>query len=135
MSDPNAVVPVPSAGVPAGWYPQEGQQRYWDGAAWTDHYAPLVAAVAAPAATTTLAAGWYDDGSGRQRWWDGNAWTSHFAPATTGAPAGRTANGMSVSYVRPQTGHSLVKHLLLGWLILYIDVIYISVSPNHYWHA
>lgn len=37
---------------PAGWYPdttQPGQQRYWDGAAWTDHMAPL--ATAAPVAT------------------------------------------------------------------------------------
>jgi hypothetical protein len=25
-----------------GWYPsQNGQQRYWDGTAWTEHYAPL----------------------------------------------------------------------------------------------
>lgn len=40
-----------------------------------------------------------------------------------------------VSYVRNQTGHSLIKHLLLGWLVGYLNVIYISVSPNHYWHA
>ncbi len=27
--------------VPAGWYPTpDGQQRYWDGAAWTEHIAP-----------------------------------------------------------------------------------------------
>ena len=27
--------------TPAGWYPQEdGRQRYWDGAAWTEHFAP-----------------------------------------------------------------------------------------------
>ncbi|WP_051750421.1 Ltp family lipoprotein [Phycicoccus jejuensis] len=26
---------------PAGWYPQEdGRQRYWDGAQWTEHFAP-----------------------------------------------------------------------------------------------
>ena len=26
----------------AGWYPsQNGQQRYWDGTAWTEHYAPV----------------------------------------------------------------------------------------------
>jgi hypothetical protein len=25
-----------------GWYPsQNGQQRYWDGTAWTEHYAPV----------------------------------------------------------------------------------------------
>jgi hypothetical protein len=29
--------------TPAGWYPDpsgSGQQRYWDGSAWTEHYAP-----------------------------------------------------------------------------------------------
>lgn len=29
--------------TPAGWYPdpqQQGQLRYWDGAAWTEHLAP-----------------------------------------------------------------------------------------------
>ncbi|GAB3439054.1 hypothetical protein GCM10027517_12010 [Phycicoccus ginsengisoli] len=27
--------------APAGWYPQEdGRQRYWDGSAWTEHFAP-----------------------------------------------------------------------------------------------
>ena len=26
---------------PAGWYPQpDGQQRYWDGELWTDHFGP-----------------------------------------------------------------------------------------------
>jgi hypothetical protein len=29
------------SGAPADWYPQEdGQLRYWDGAAWTEHFAP-----------------------------------------------------------------------------------------------
>jgi hypothetical protein len=46
----------------------------------------------------------------------------------------RTANGMPVSYVRQQKGHSLIKHLLLGGLICWFNVIYISASPNHYWH-
>ena len=42
--------------VPAGWYPDpngEGQ-RYWDGAAWTEHTAPAAAA-ASPAAEGTSA--------------------------------------------------------------------------------
>ena len=31
--------------TPAGWYPQDdGQQRYWDGAQWTEHFAPRAAA-------------------------------------------------------------------------------------------
>lgn len=39
--------------TPPGWYPDTqnpGQQRYWDGAQWTDNFAPLVTApVVAPA--------------------------------------------------------------------------------------
>jgi hypothetical protein len=38
-------------------------------------------------------------------------------------------------YVRQQKGHSLTLHLLLGAFVLWINVIYISASPNHYWHA
>ena len=36
--------------TPAGWYPQpDGQQRYWDGQQWTEHFAPGI-----PAETTSL---------------------------------------------------------------------------------
>lgn len=38
-------------------------------------------------------------------------------------------------YVRQQKGHSLILHLLFGWVLLYIPAIYISCSPNHYWRA
>lgn len=38
-------------------------------------------------------------------------------------------------YTRQQKGHSLTAHLLLGVVVLWVNVIYISVSPNHYWHA
>jgi hypothetical protein len=38
-------------------------------------------------------------------------------------------------YVRQQKGHSLTLHLLLGVFVLWIPAVYISVSPNHYWHA
>lgn len=41
--------PPPPPGMPAGWYPNGDVQRYWDGAAWTEHTAPL-AAPPAPAA-------------------------------------------------------------------------------------
>lgn len=35
--------------APAGWYPQEdGQLRYWDGAAWTEHFAPGTTSTAQP---------------------------------------------------------------------------------------
>lgn len=94
--------------------------------------------------------GWYDDGSGRQRWWDGSQWT-HYAPeqkqqainVTVNAPepqqvvyGGRTANKMPVSYTRPQTGHSLTKHILLAFVgVGFVTIPYYSLSPNHYWHA
>lgn len=44
-------------------------------------------------------------------------------------------NGRQVVYNRPQKGHSLTKHLLLGWMVAYIPTIYFAVSPNHYFHA
>lgn len=40
-----------------------------------------------------------------------------------------------VTYVRQQKGHSIILHLLLGCLCLWINVIFISVSKNHFWHA
>jgi len=39
------------------------------------------------------------------------------------------------NYVRNQKGHSIVKHLLFGWVLLWIPAIYYTISPNHYWHA
>ncbi len=39
------------------------------------------------------------------------------------------------NYVRNQKGHSLILHLLFGGLIAWVNVLYISVSPNHYWHG
>jgi hypothetical protein len=49
VSAPAASAPIPSAApppppsVPAGWYPDQAAevQRYWDGARWTEHTAPL----------------------------------------------------------------------------------------------
>lgn len=41
--------PPPTVHVPAGWYSNGAEQRYWDGAAWTDHTAPAPGAGAAPA--------------------------------------------------------------------------------------
>jgi hypothetical protein len=38
-------------------------------------------------------------------------------------------------YVRQQKGHSLTLHLILGVVVLWANVVYYSVSPNHYWHA
>lgn len=41
--------PPPPSAIPAGWYPQGDVQRYWDGAQWTEHTAPLSAPAAAAA--------------------------------------------------------------------------------------
>lgn len=41
-------------------------------------------------------------------------------------------------YNRQQKGHSIVKHLLFGPLVGYMNipfVIYFAFSPNHYFHA
>jgi len=38
------------------------------------------------------------------------------------------------NYVRNQQGHSIVKHLILGAFVLWINILYITISPNHYWH-
>ena len=41
-----------------------------------------------------------------------------------------------VIYNREQKGHSLTKWILLSFLGLpIINLVYYSVSPNHYWHA
>jgi hypothetical protein len=52
-SDPStpapSIQPPTTPAIPAAWYPDPstGQQRYWDGTKWTEHYAPP-AAVAPP---------------------------------------------------------------------------------------
>ena len=37
-------------------------------------------------------------------------------------------------YMRQQQGHSIIKHLLFGGLVLWIPTIYYALSPNHYFH-
>jgi hypothetical protein len=99
----------------------------------------------APTTPSGPPAGWYDaqDGSGRQQWYDGTTWTEHYqgaaaapqlpmqAPVQTDVRKARD----KAQYVRQQTGHSITKHLLLGWMVLYIPTIYYAASPNHYFHA
>lgn len=87
-------------------------------------------------------AGWYDDGTGRQRWFDGTQWTDVYAPSSPQPThhvgpmtTARMNVNREVSYNRQQKGHSLTKHLLLGWVVFYIPTIYYAVSPNHYFHA
>ncbi|WGH20858.1 hypothetical protein QLT00_gp75 [Gordonia phage Commandaria] len=38
------------------------------------------------------------------------------------------------NYTRVQSGHSIVKHLLFGWIVFWIPSIYYAISPNHYYH-
>lgn len=40
-----------------------------------------------------------------------------------------------IRYTREQKGHSIVLHVLFGWILLWIPAIYYTVSKNHYWHA
>ncbi|MEI2466987.1 hypothetical protein AB9M62_27390 [Bacillales bacterium AN1005] len=37
-------------------------------------------------------------------------------------------------YVRQQKGHSAIKHILFGGLLLWIPSIYYAISKNHYYH-
>lgn len=91
--------------------------------------------------TPSVVAGWYPDASGRQQWWDGVQWSGQFAPTAApqqqAQPERREANGMGVSYVRNQKGHSLTLWIILSLFLIVpvIGLIYYSVSPNHYWHA
>lgn len=94
-------------------------------------------------------AGWYDDTTtpGRQRWYDGAIWTDHYqtpaAPAALVQPVHVTGPATAASlnvkreviYNRQQKGHSVIVHAFLGIFCLWINCIYITVSPNHYWHA
>ncbi|GJM38202.1 MAG: hypothetical protein DHS20C19_15690 [Acidimicrobiales bacterium] len=87
--------PEPVSETPAGWYPDPdggAEQRYWDGAQWTDHRTPKPNAEAEAAAANsptgpgvkepfTAAPDWYPDphGENRLRYWDGQQWTGHVA--------------------------------------------------------
>ena len=49
--------PPESQGTPAGWYPDgSGQQRFWDGSAWTEHTQPSEGIATNDNATATSAA-------------------------------------------------------------------------------
>lgn len=97
-----------------------------------------------------LQPGWYPDHqSGMNRYWDGHQWTGHTAPLPGQgyAPQGYAPQGYvpvqpnvrqardRAQYVRQQRGHSIIMHVLFGWLLLWIPTIYYAVSPNHYFHA
>jgi hypothetical protein len=86
--------------------------------------------------------GWYPHPSGQTLWWDGIAWTQHAAPQPApqymGSPVPVQPNVRQSrdrsQYTRQQKGHSIVKHLLLGWVLAWIPTIYYAISPNHYFH-
>ncbi len=109
------------------------------------------------------ASGWYPDPNGgrSRRYWDGNAWgpsepqgpyphgypqqggyyppqqhPGHFPPqyvAPLVQPHVMQARDRA-QYVRQQRGHSIIKHVLFGWMLMWIPAIYYTLSPNHYWH-
>lgn len=98
----------------AGWYPSTvlpGQEMYWTGVEWqTDMIRPLPPTDAPPQTRRDMR-------------------TSH------GPMNNRSLNvNREVVYTRQQKGHSLTLHLLFGIVVLWINVIYISASPNHHWH-
>ncbi|MCW2764803.1 MAG: hypothetical protein JWO11_762 [Nocardioides sp.] len=54
LAPPSAVPAVvspaaPFLTTPSGWYPLNGEQRYWDGLKWTEHRAPAAVPVYRPA--------------------------------------------------------------------------------------
>lgn len=55
-------------------------------------------------------------------------------PGNYGMYSNDLRGGDGAHYVRQQQGHSIIKHVLLGWVALYIPTIYYALSPNHYFH-
>lgn len=48
------------------------------------------------------------------------------------SPKGRDG----AQYIRQQKGHSLVKHILLCFVVVgFFTIPYYTISKNHYWHA
>lgn len=98
---------------PAGWYPDDhGVTRFWDGVRWTEHTAPPPPPGQQPA----------------------QPGYPQFPPPVFVQPNVRQARDRA-QYTRQQQGHSLMKHLLFGWMLGYVPTIYYAISPNHYFHA
>lgn len=63
-----------------GWYDAgvSGQQRWWDGAQWTDHERAVAAASQPTSMVHATPMGWYPvNGTSDVRWWDGISWTPY----------------------------------------------------------
>ena len=44
--------------------------------------------------------------------------------------------GDGAQYVRAQKGHSLIKHILLCFVVVgFITIPYYTISKGHYWHV
>jgi hypothetical protein len=84
--------------APPGWYldPSDSSlERWWDGAQWSEHSRPFMAApvapvVAAAAPPVEHPAGWYPDAHGTIRYWDGYAWTHNVASPQPPSSAAKT---------------------------------------------
>lgn len=61
-------------------------------------------------------------------------WRPEDQPAVAAAVQARRDQPQAVVYTREQKGHSLILHLTLGALVLWIPAIYFTISPRHFWH-
>lgn len=46
----------------------------------------------------------------------------------------RKEEGLRVANLMPK-GHSIILHILFGWIVMYIPAIYYTFSKKHYWHV
>ncbi|MGG5258629.1 GmrSD restriction endonuclease domain-containing protein [Phycicoccus avicenniae] len=76
--------------APAGWYPTEAGQRYWDGQRWTEHVVPAPPVYVSPARPTSSAEGRRPQRATRRMgpaaWagWGGLAFTAALGAASSG---------------------------------------------------
>jgi hypothetical protein len=82
---------------PAGWYPQDGQERWWNGSSWSDSYRPVSVPAPAPPPAPAPAAP-----------------SSYGAPVPYGAPQ---VPAYQQPYTPPRESH-LVRNLLLVFGLL-----------------
>lgn len=93
---------------PAGWYPDPGMaqtQRYWDGAAWTAHIAPL-----APSAPPQMVAPASDHGPQTPEHWL--------------LPVGRSGAAIAAGYV----GIAALVMSFLGWAGIIVGAVALGLG-------
>lgn len=115
---------------PAGWYnTTDGRQRWFDGSQWTGHFRPVPMPV--PFAHQQPIHPGYQQPA--QPIYQQPIQQSHVAGPMTAASLNVKRE---VSYVRQQKGHSILLHtFVIGLFCMWLNVLYISLSPNHFWHA